>query len=213
MKRLDFTPSWYYDAVERRLQRRRRLAWVLSLSLAMAMWSSLEHVRTSRARAEVARWKSVFEAQHEAVTNAAIAQQAMAALEAKQTLYSELAGDAPLHRICAELAEILPPSVVLEDLSIDRGDRLRVPVEPDPLAATSIANPAGQPGTSRQPEIEPNTVLSGYAFRDTDVGRLVNGLSESAIFLDVHLKYTRPSYIRDREVRAFEIECRLPQFE
>jgi hypothetical protein len=217
MKTLDFTPTWYREALARRAQRRRLVIWLVLIVGALGTWTLTLQARLHGARSDLAALTQMRERQEPMVAQATLEQVELAQALAREARFADLCGGLRLHQVVAELATCLPESAALHRLSIEQDARL-TPAEPGPATTT----PAGQTPTgavavtavaSASSPARPNTMFTGYSVRPTDVGKLVDELAQSGVFGDVQLKFSRPAEANGLAVREFEIQCRLPQFE
>lgn len=176
---------------------------VVLLLTSTGTWALLEQTRLHMARSRLA---VLHESHSQQTPMVESAEGLKATLEweiARDELRNKVAGGAKLNLVLAELSRRLPRSVYLNSLSIQRKDRLRADT-PEGDANTTDNNRAEVPRL--------NILLSGHAFEDADIGKMVNALSESELFEEVKLNYSSPRVVGEHRVSEFEIRCRLPQF-
>ncbi|MFQ5414362.1 MAG: PilN domain-containing protein [Phycisphaerae bacterium] len=205
MTEIDFLPRWYRSRMRLRHERRRVAVWLSLMLATMGSWTAWQYGRVRRAEARLAQLDEGQARQAPLVARAAALREELSRLRARQALYGVVGGGVRLHDVLCELAYRQPDGVVLNMLRIDRGDRLAA-------RADGGVVPRGDDGNDRaSPAL--NVLLRGYGQRHADVGRYVTSLADSGVFVDVRPAYSRPANVSGRSVRAFEVRCRLPQFE
>ena len=203
VKDLDFTPAWHRKTVQRRLARKRRTVWIVLLLASIGTWTLWKQTQLRSAQARMEALQVNFHQQSAMVTQAVSLQEAIQREQAREKLLRTAAGGIEIHQILAELSRLLPESTYLDALRIERDDRI-APPPPETLPGVAGA---------KTDKDRLNVTLNGGAVRSADVGRFVNELNRSPIFQDIKLNYSRPSETAGRQVREFEIQCRLPVFE
>lgn len=199
MRNIDFTPSWYRDAVAARSVRRRHIVWVVLLVGSLGGWAFVQDARIRSARADTRLLEGIFAQQSASVHLAMELDEQLEHARARLEVLAGLEGGANQCRLLAEISELLPATVVLDGVQITRRNRL------------AIETDEGAPDRGEVPRL--NTTIRGHAIKGRDVGRLMKALSASGVFDEVGLTFSRPSRIGGLDVREFEIRCRLPLFQ
>jgi Tfp pilus assembly protein PilN len=203
LKELDFTPRWYRTRAQKRMARRRRVVLIVLLASSMGAWSLWTQARIHLAGSRLATLEDNRRQQTPMADHAALLAVSLQKELGRETLLTAATGGAAMHQIVADLARRTPETVYLNALSFQREDR----VQPDDAATEGVS-----PKQRRREVPHLNVSLLGHAAEQADVGRFVRALSESPTFSEVKLSYARTTNTQGREVREFEIMCRLPSF-
>lgn len=200
MREVDFTPEWYANSLIERAGARVHLGGFVAVIALLVVWSVDS---TARSRADVRAVSTLESAMGAQDAMIARIDQINREIDAQQRdidLLNDLRGGVTAANVMTELSHLMPPSMNLRSLLLDRSSRLPLPV--DKLAE----------GMAKLPE---RTMLevTGWAASGEEIGNLVSGMSESPLFTDVSLDYEREETVEQRRVVAFKIECTMPQFE
>ncbi len=204
MKDIDFLPDWYIQRMARRSERRRHTLWIILLLGSMAMWTTWEQGQIERAQATLNETRIAQKLQEPLVVYSIGLSDELTELRDKRALCANLSGGADMHAVLADLSRHQPDGVLLSGFAMLQEDRLVEPPAPKPSHSGEAKGP---------PVPDLNVTLRGYAQTESDVGRYIYALADSAAFEAVQLTYSKPAYLFETPVREFEIRCRLPQFD
>jgi hypothetical protein len=203
LKDLDFTPGWYHARARQLSARRRRVVLIVLLASAMGTWSLWTQARIHVVGSRLAALEDNRQQQTPMADHANMLEVSLQKELSREALLTAATGGATMHQVLADLARRTPETVHLNTLSFQREDR----IQPDDRVEE------GAPPKKHHRKVPHlNVSLIGHAAEQADVGRFVRTLSESPTFSEVKLSYARTTSVAGREVREFEIMCRLPSF-
>lgn len=205
MREVDFIPSWYRASRQRKRDLVIRAVFLGVLAVEMVLISVGFYAQRAAVRKNLAELEASFEGQAEVITDISQLVLRLEELRNKRQLLSDVGGGAPVHGVLAELSRLMPDATALTRVGLTQSRRIGE-------AGRREAGDAGK--VVAQPDDDEATLeITGWAASDIHVGSLMSNLARSPLFGDVRLRYSRPVAVNDREVRAFQLTCELPQFE
>lgn len=212
MNDIDFIPAAWHADVRSRRHVRSHVAWVIALAAVMGLWLWSHQMRMGAAHAAIDNGRARLDElrRSQAFFDDLLAERAK--LAAQAALVRDLDDIASLTVILSELAALLPDGLAVTELNYDV--QRPPPVAPPPTTATPTQG-AGQPVTATvvaRPCAESVLRLTGAARNNLFISAFTARLGGSPLFRDVITDMVRDATFIDRQVRLFELHCRvLPQ--
>jgi Tfp pilus assembly protein PilN len=205
MREIDFIPSWYRASRRRKRDLVIRAVFLSVLAVEMILVSVGSYIQRAAAREDLAELETSFAGQAEVITSLSQLVLRLEELRDKRQLLSDVTGGAPVHGVLAELSHLMPEATALTRVGLSQSRRIGA-------AGRQKEGDAGK--VAAQPDDDEGTLeITGWAASDVHVGSLMTNLARSPLFGDVRLRYSKPVAVNDREVRAFQLTCELPQFD
>jgi hypothetical protein len=183
MKELDFIHSSFRETAQRRRRTQRNTRYLVGLVFALGCLHILGVSRMRSSEATLAAFRTGDEARH--LQLGAIDAKTNV-LEGKLEMMSQIDDDAPLDACSRRSA------------STD---------EPIAIAADSTVSPC--PATDRTTPGPGNHGSAWLAATDVQVGVLLGRLTESPLFDDVRMRFSRQAEVDGREMREFELKFKV----
>lgn len=206
MKQIDLLPNWYRASRRRKrdLTVRGTLLGVVVVGLSL-VWAQ-RHTATAAAREDLTALEASFAGQAEVIRSLGELESRLEELSRKQQLLCEVAGGVPVHALVGVMSELMPPAVGLTEIRIAQPGRL--------AAAPGAAEaPVREGAGSRDGGGEGELDIQGWAASDVNVGSLMTRMTDSPVFADIRLRYSKPVIVGDRMTREFRLTARIPAFE
>ncbi len=209
MTDINFLPQSFR---QRQARRRRIVRETVLVILATAVLLAAGSVRQRRLSE---RAGYVQEKQAEA---AAVAQQVqerarltgeLARLHEQQALQQRLSMPLTYTNVLAALAQIMPTSIALTDLTMDCP--APAPTRQTKASARSeVSTPNKKAAAPTEPLRELSLKMTGLGPSDVEVANFVGRLSDHQLFRDVKLSYTRETRVNGVVARQFRLEMTVP---
>jgi Tfp pilus assembly protein PilN len=212
MEGVDFLPE---RIRARRAQRRRLIRQGYLLAACAAALLALgfhRQARVGRAQAELALLSERRDEVQRRLSVLSGLQRQHAELMLKKRIDDALGSRAGALDVLAELEKVMPAGVVLRELKLE-AVTVRVPVSLPvslPVHAAASLRPQPAHGRAAQKDREVKRVeleMVGLASDDGAVANFIGQLSDSPVFEDVRMGYTRNTTFQDRAARGFKLIC------
>jgi Tfp pilus assembly protein PilN len=187
MKELDFLPASFHEAARRRCRRRRNFKYILGVTMALAGLHFVNETRIQRSEAALIRLQagdSTRDVRRQHLQELAKEEKKLAR---ELELISQIDDDAPTSVVIAEIVRLMDEAMGITNLHLET-------VEPETEGKTASTGPALTTVT-----------LEGVTTSDIHVGQFEGRLSESRLFEDVKLHYSRGSERSGRKMREFKL--------
>ena len=194
MKELDFLPKSFHDAARRRMRNRTNL--ILSAAEA-GSWATLcvfNATRLRSAQAALNVLKSTEDARFAQQVRLDVLQERRDTFQKNAALIERLDDDAPLHVVLAEITRLMTDSMQVRSIELS--------VEP-------LAGDGKTPVDPLMDRESTAATLRGLAKSDVDVGIFFGRLSESPIFDNAALGFSRGQGDGLDGAREFELSFRV----
>jgi hypothetical protein len=190
MKEFDFLPRGFHEAARHRQQRRRNVLYVIALTGALG---ALHVVNASRLQSAEASLTAINE---DGGLRSDRRQRVEALSHLRQTLLqrselvSRLDDDAPLDVIVAEVGRLMGKRMVIRSLAVETA--------PADVEKAQDADPLFDRGRL-------SVHLVGAASSLVDVGILFGRLTESPLFEQVTMSFSREGELAGQQMKEFEL--------
>lgn len=203
MSAIDFRPTWYRAQFQRKRETVIRLTILGVLAIELILGSLGTFTQKAVAHQKVATMRTALQDQNETLQHLGKLQVELTELREKQQLLLDITGGAAVHTILAELTAMLPEAAVLSELRLVQHRRV----------ADQIPNLDAKTGGLTTEAEQGRLEITGWASSNINVGTFMANLSESVLFQNIRLLYSRPASMKGRAGREFKLTCRFPQCE
>jgi hypothetical protein len=191
VKEFDFLPRSFHEAARRRRRARRNMLHCAGLALALSGLHFVNASRLASAEACLAALRSNGAERQARQSRFVALTAARDQLENCQKVIDRLEDNAPVDTVIAEVSRLMSDSMAIRSLSIETG-----PASPP---EGKKADPVYGLGPTR-------AVLVGMAATDVEVGIFFGRLTESPLFDDVSMSFSRETEVLARQMREFELQ-------
>ncbi len=202
---INFVPEWYVSQCRRRMQNHRMTMLLLLLIGGLSVMQVFTWKRVSTlSYHRDALSEQVVEVNGK-LTEVQKLQAARATLGEQVRLYNKYARPVTFSRIASTLAAMTPDSVFLAELTSDTHSKSRTRVvTPADQSAT------GQAITKTEHYQVVRVAVSGTAPTNVEIANYVGRLSETRLFRNVKMVYSREGHVGDSVTREFRITMEVP---
>lgn len=210
MRELDFLPERVRQQRARRGRLLRQGYLLAGCVVAMAGLTYVRQGRIASARGELAALDARGEALQQQVGMIPALERQMSELLIRKRIDEELGGRTDCTAVLAELARVMPRSVVLVSMELRTVEMDLEGARPGPRPGQEATLATGKKAPAPVKAVRrASLVLTGLAATDVDVANFIGQLSASCLFEDVHMGYAKTVTFRGRAAREFQASCYL----
>jgi Tfp pilus assembly protein PilN len=206
MTTIDFLP----ERIKLQRARRRRLVrlgYLLAVAAgAVVAWGYFGRQRIERAQAELDRLRHRSANLQCRLAQKHTLHRQLADLLIKQRISKTLGSRASVLDMTYELERLLPPSMFLQDVTLETID-LALP--PAGRVRSAVAARAAPPEPGQGASKRVRLRLTGLAPSDVAVANFIGQLSASPMFEHVNMGYTRNTVYQGRAAKQFQASCHV----
>ena len=194
-------------ARKRRLARQGYMLGACAVGLALLGYLRMCDVRAARAEAsDLDNYTAEVNRQLDLLVGL---QKQQADLMVKKRIDDHLGSRISVLDVLAELEHLMPESMTLRNLTLDRTE-VRTPATPvrwQSGVSSAVITPSGARDKTEHVIKRVRLVITGLAPSDVDVANFIGQLSASPVFEDVRMGYARTVEFRGKNARQFEATC------
>jgi len=205
MREIDFTPQWYLDRITALRGARVRVGGLMLCGVLILVWYVNQVSVTRAASAGAARLNQCVLAQLKLDAQLDLYERELSMLSAKEERVETLGGGVLTGQVIAEIARLMPETMSLRKIRLDRSMRF----SPSDCEQDQVLTMAQEMSAPKVTTLE----IGGIAASGVNIGAYVNALNASGMLSNVNLRYQRAETYADQEIVTFEIAALMPQFE
>lgn len=205
MREVDFTPQWYLDRAIALHGSRARVGGMMLCGVLILVWYVNQVSVTRAASAGAARLNQCVLAQQKLNVQLDLYDRELSTLKGKEELVEILGGGVLTGQVISEIARLMPETMSLRKIRLERSLRF----SPSDCADDQALTMAQEMSAPKVTTLE----IGGVAASGVNIGAYVNALNASGLLRNVNLRYQRAETFADREIVSFEIAALMPQFE